>query len=538
MLAFRIVGSLVLSVAALSATPSIGASGPDTGGPDTAPVVAVDVSAGYWHSCAVTNDGRVLCWGENISGQIGDGTRAYRPVPTEVVGLDHKIVSVTTGTYHTCALTSSGHVKCWGSNASGQLGDGTTQLRRRPVDVVGLADHVTEVSALGHFTCALTVAGEVWCWGSNWAHELGDGSSVGHRTHPVQVAGLESRVTRLSAGVSHSCALLVTGRVQCWGYGLLGDGKRTAGSTAVMVKRTDDAVDVAAGLSHTCVVRSNGSVWCWGFNRYGFLGDGTTRDQLVPVPVLGHSAGVSRVSTGWDHSCAVTSTGQAQCWGARWTGDGTIRNRLEPVNVVGVGQGVEHISMGNGGGCVLTQTGAARCWGPRATTGRQRFDCPTVPVTVVGLTGTPVAHYQPDLEISAHRDGGYRGNDVYNRSGDQQSRSIHVSPRHTVATWIRISNDGELRDVVVLGSGIHAEAHARLQVRAFSGGREITNPVQWDEFWTRVAPEERRSIRVTVRIPRDAHYLDEYHVRVSAISAHDPSKIDVVTIGVLTLSED
>jgi hypothetical protein len=149
-----------------------------------------------------------------------------------------------------------------------------------------------------------------------------------------------------------------------------------------------------------------------------------------------------------------------------------------------------------------------------------------------------VARYQPDLTISTHRDGGYRGNDVYNRSGAQQSRSVHVSPRHTVSTWIRLSSDGEVGDIAVLGSGVRAQAHARLQVRAFSGGREITNPLQWDEFWVRIAPEERRTIRVTVRIPREAHYLDEYQVRVSAISAHDPSKIDVVTINVLTLSEN
>ena len=175
--------------------------------------------------------------------------------------------------------------------------------------------------------------------------------------------------------------------------------------------------------------------------------------------------------------------------------------------------------------------------GPPAATGHQRFDCPTVPVTVVGLTGTPGAAIKPTWRSPPSATGA-TATTTSTTVGDQQPRSVHVSLAHRVTKWIRLSNDGEVGDVAVVGNGVRAEAHARLQVRTLSGGREITNPVQWDEFWARVAPEELHTIRLTVRIPRDAHYLDEYHVRVSAISAHDPSKIDVVTINVLTLSEN
>jgi hypothetical protein len=101
-----------------------------------------------------------------------------------------------------------------------------------------------------------------------------------------------------------------------------------------------------------------------------------------------------------------------------------------------------------------------------------------------------------------------------------------------------VTNDSDVRDVMVVGSGITSDAHARLRVRAFTGGREVTDPLKWDTFWTHLAPDTHSTLRVAVRIPRDAHYLDEYRVTLSVISAHDPSRVDVVAIDVLTLKED
>jgi alpha-tubulin suppressor-like RCC1 family protein len=532
MRAIAFTGLLALGLASLISVPATVAH------PDNSLVSAVDVAAGYWHSCTVTSEGHALCWGQNIWGQIGDGTKKLRSTPTQVVGLDHKFVDVATGTFHTCALTASGDVQCWGNNSSGQLGDGTTHLRTRPVDVVGLPARVTQISALGHFTCALTARRQVWCWGSNGFHELGDGSDVGRRTHPVQVVGLTRPVTDVSAGVSHSCALLDTGRVQCWGYGLLGDGRHTESATAVMVKGIDDAVDLAAGLVHSCVARSNGTVWCWGSNSFGYLGDGTKRHQPTPVVIPGLAADVTHVSAGWERTCVVTVEQEVQCWGASWTGDGTARARYAPVTVVGTGHDVRQVSAGGAGGCFVTETGAARCWGPGASTGRRSFDDPTVPVTLPEVTGRTARAYQPDLTISSTRDGRYRGDGLYNRTGDHQSRSIHVSPGHRVTTWIRVTNDSDVRDVLLVGSGISSDAHARLQVRAFSGGREVTDALGRNAFWTRLATNSHSTVRMTVRIPRSAHYLDSYRVKISVISAHDSSQTDVVAINVLTLKED
>jgi alpha-tubulin suppressor-like RCC1 family protein len=148
----------------------------------------VSISAGWDHTCAVTSTGAVECWGYNGYGQLGDNTTTYRPVPVGVVGLSSGVVSVSAGAAHTCALTSTGAVKCWGSNGSGQLGDNTTTDSPVPVDVVGLSSGVVSVSAGQNDTCALTSTGAVKCWGYNGYGQLGDNTTTDSHV-PVDVVG-------------------------------------------------------------------------------------------------------------------------------------------------------------------------------------------------------------------------------------------------------------------------------------------------------------------------------------------------------------
>ncbi len=327
------------------------------------------VSAGFYHTCAVTSGGGVKCWGRNIQGQLGDGTSTGRLTPVDVSGLTTGVTAVSAGYAHTCALTSGGGVKCWGHNSNGQLGDGTTTARLTPVDVSGLTSGVTAVIAADAHTCALTSGGGVKCWGSNFSGNVGDGSSTSRST-PVSVSGLTSGITALAASGSHTCALMSGGGLKCWGnnlYGQLGDGTTTDRSTPVPLSGlTSAATAVGAGYHHTCVLVTVGGMKCWGANGYAQLGNGTTTDRLAPTDVSGlTSAGTSVAADGW-FTCVLLQGGGVKCWG--WNlhgelGDGTTTNRSTPVDVTGLTSGVIAVAAGGTHACALTSGGGLKCWG-------------------------------------------------------------------------------------------------------------------------------------------------------------------------------
>ncbi len=198
------------------------------------------------HTCARTTAGGAKCWGRNDFGQLGDGTMTERPSPVDVKVLSD-VAGIVAGRYHSCAL-SGGGVKCWGWNIGGQLGDGTRTTRTAPVDAAGLASGAAELSAGGMHNCALTSSGGVKCWGFNTSGELGDGTSGNSRTTPVDVleapAGPSlANIAAITTGGSvapagHSCAVTAVGGVWCWGdnfFGQLGDGTTTNRASPVGV---------------------------------------------------------------------------------------------------------------------------------------------------------------------------------------------------------------------------------------------------------------------------------------------------------------
>lgn len=326
-------------------------------------------------SCALTAAGGVKCWGENSNAQIGDGSTQRRSTPTDVVGLSSGVVAVSAGGTHTCALMAAGSVKCWGVN--GLLrGDGTTQFRLTPADVVGLGSGVVAVSAGGDHSCALTTSGGVKCWGINDKGQLGDGTTQNQPT-PVDVVTLGSGAVAVSVGPGHSCALTVAGGVKCWGnntLGQLGDGTTQNRPMPVDVAGLSGGVlAVSVGTDHSCALTVGGGVKCWGKNTTGELGDGTTQNRLTPVDVAGLSSGVAAVSAGsgavagGPHTCALTNAGGVKCWGGLnqfgELGDGTTTTRLTPVDVVGLSSGGAAVSAGGGHSCALMNAGGVKCWG-------------------------------------------------------------------------------------------------------------------------------------------------------------------------------
>jgi len=336
------------------------------------------LSTGNVHTCGVTAAGAAWCWGYNWDGEVGDGTFNFPSSPVAVLG-GHTFTAVTNGVDHTCALAAGGAAWCWGRGSSGQLGNGSADGSSVPVAVSGNLSFTSLSAGIMH-TCGSTSGGAAYCWGYNAAGELGNGTTTGSNL-PVQVSGSHAFAS-VSAGTnfdeatngSHSCGVTTGGALFCWGYngfGQLGDGTTTSGSTPVAVSSSLTFASVSAGNLYTCAVTTGGAAYCWGSNTYGQLGNGTTASSSTPVAVSGSYSFRSISARGY-HTCGVTTGGAAYCWGfngAGELGDGTTANRSTPVAVQG---SFNFGSITSGGGyvwgsvgytCGVTIGGAGYCWG-------------------------------------------------------------------------------------------------------------------------------------------------------------------------------
>ena len=297
------------------------------------------ISAGSVGACAIVN-GAAECWGDNLDGGLGNGTITASNVPVQVVGLTSDVNAISDGDENACAIVN-GAVECWGYNGTGELGDGTNTESNVPVQVVGLTSGVTAISAGDGTACAI-VNGAAKCWGDNSFGELGNGTNTESYV-PVQVVGLTSGVTAVSVQGGHACAI-VNGDAECWGInsgGGLGDGTSTGSDVPVqVVGLTSGVTAISAGADNSCA-NVDGDAQCWGSNNYGELGDGTNTESNVPVQVVGLTTGVTAISGGADDddACAIVN-GAAECWGFNSygaLGNGTTTNSNVPVPVVGLG---------------------------------------------------------------------------------------------------------------------------------------------------------------------------------------------------------
>ncbi|MFN8491612.1 MAG: SdrD B-like domain-containing protein [Caldilineaceae bacterium] len=327
------------------------------------------VSAGSNHTCGLTTSSGVVCWGYNVAGQLGNGNNSDSNIPMPVSGLTSGVSAISAGGIHTCALTTSGGVVCWGSNGFGQLGTGNNNDSNVPVPVSGLTSGVSAISAGTRHTCALTTNGGVVCWGHNYFGELGNGNNNDSNV-PVPVSGLTSGVSAISVGDSHTCALTTSGGVVCWGWNLsgqLGNGNNNDSNLPTAVSILSSGVSaISTGDDHTCAVFLNNGLMCWGSNSAGELGTGNNNDSNTPVPVSGLTSGVSAISAGGSHTCAVAFNNGLMCWGANYSGQlgtGNNSNSNVPVPVSGLTSGVSAISLGRAHTCAVTTVGNIPCWG-------------------------------------------------------------------------------------------------------------------------------------------------------------------------------
>lgn len=321
------------------------------------------ISAGLFHSLVVTKDGGLYTMGPNWHGIYGDGTMtsewdfgAAGEAPVKVMdGAD----SAAAGAYHSYAVMKNGDLYAWGDNRSGQLGNGETGWGKEKTSPVKIMDGVKSVAAGYYHALAVKTDGSLWTWGYNYYGQLGDGTTVNSLT-PKK---LMEDVAFVSASKNQSFAVKTDGSLLAWGenyYGQIGDGTSTA--KLEPVKIMDGVKYVYAGYNHTLAVKTDGSLFAWGANYEGQLGDGTTKAKNTPTAVMD---GVAFAGAGASHSVAVKTDGSLLAWGGNnygQLGDGTTQLRTAPVAVM---DGITAVSAGDYDGYTLAvdEGGELYAWG-------------------------------------------------------------------------------------------------------------------------------------------------------------------------------
>jgi alpha-tubulin suppressor-like RCC1 family protein len=299
------------------------------------------ISSGRFHNCSLTLAGVGYCWGINVDGRLGTGGTATAITPAPIVST-RPYASISAGQVHSCSIDLAGRAFCWGGNADGQLGiiggpvvPSDSLSVTVPTAVQG-AMLWSAISAGGLHTCAIDGGGTGWCWGNNASGQLGDGTTTGALAPRLVTTG--GGLIAISAGNLHTCALNGAGGAFCWGSnasGQLGTGGFANSSAPIGVSGGLVFTAISAGQAHTCGLTGGGALYCWGSNAKGQLGDGSTSTRTVPTLVSGGLTFRS-VSAGDLHTCGVTTANIAYCWGDNefgQLGDGTTAGRLVPARV-------------------------------------------------------------------------------------------------------------------------------------------------------------------------------------------------------------
>jgi uncharacterized repeat protein (TIGR01451 family) len=466
----------------------------------------IAVAAGGSHSLALKTDGTVWAWGGNFNGQLGDGTFNSHPTPNQVPGLAN-VIAIAAGQVHSVVLKSDGTVWAWGGNFTGQVGDNTSGNVRLSPTAVYTGDGLTSVTAIAaglNHSLAIKSGGGVWAWGQNNNGQLGDGTTT-NRSKPVSIslaACTAGAATAIAGGNAHS--LSVVGGVVCaWGQNnnsQLGDGTTTQRNAPIATSTLTGITAVAGGANHSLALKGDGTVWAWGANQLGQIGDTTTTQRLtpvqssgittatdiaaggnfsvarlsspadslltwggegegnlgdgiadirpVPIPISGLSS-VSQVSAGGAHTLALLTGGTVMGLGNNSNGqlgDGSTTRRLTPVAVSGLSS-VAEISAGNVHSLARKNDGTVWAWGfnSNGQLGINSTMQQAVPTQVVGVGGSGV------LSSIAH----------ISASGNN-SHSLAVDTNGVVYAW-GFNNNGQL------GDGTFTQRNAPVLVTGLTG---------------------------------------------------------------------
>jgi alpha-tubulin suppressor-like RCC1 family protein len=334
--------------------------------------VALSIESAGGHVCALEETGALYCWGDNYSGQLGAeppvefncpiGMIPCSTIPLQVSG-GLTFVDVSAGHQHTCGRATNGSLYCWGDNMWGQLGDGTTVSRPTPAEVIGGLTFTRHSLGRNH-SCGITGSGEAYCWVDNGSGQLG--GAIGDHRSPVRVASPDGNpssppllFTSVSGGAQHTCGTSEL-TAYCWG------AIPNSGASEFPAPVSSEAgfTSVNAATFFTCGVGVDEQAYCWGGNEEGQLGDGTRTDRASPHPIPTNLRFTSVVPGYW-HTCGLTADGTAYCWGRNeegQLGDGTRTRRLTPTAVQG---DLRFTTLDLGGmfTCGIATSGIVYCWG-------------------------------------------------------------------------------------------------------------------------------------------------------------------------------
>jgi alpha-tubulin suppressor-like RCC1 family protein len=351
---------------------------------------------GSGHTCGITSNKQVACWGWNINGQLGLGDKTDRTQPEFVLGGEQggtylsDIVKLAVGRDNSCAVTTTGDVYCWGLGTFNGTGAVTTDavvpakvVTGEQLDVSGYLTAVNNISLGYNFACATTTLQDVYCWGNGGNGRLGTGNSSSSNS-PQKVLGGEqggpylSNIVDLNVGRATGCAVTATGELYCWGD-RRGAGINTTGNQLTPARTLSgaqgggaylsDVKKVEVGWNISCALTNAGNVFCWGNGTTSSLGHGILEQILTPVKVLGGEQGgvnlenISELSYGFGHACAISTTNELYCWGAN--------ESLLPAKILNASSNpitnAAKVTAGPVHSCFTNQSGDVHCWGSNAT---------------------------------------------------------------------------------------------------------------------------------------------------------------------------
>ena len=342
------------------------------------------IAAGDKHTCAISLNNSIWCWGDNTYSQLGSSTFSgdFSLVPIQASALPGSRIAkrIVAGTNHTCVLATDGTVWCWGQNGNGNLGDGTFLIRGIPVQAL-LGRTAVMVSAGGSTTCASLSDDSLKCWGKGNSGQIGNNATLLSNATPVYTSLVPASLSvpgsftvgHLEIGSAHSCAISVLGAALCWGD--VADGRLGITQEPNVLIPTaraslgSTASEVAAGGAHTCALLTNGSVTCFGYNDTGQLGQTPTQpasSNATPI-VVTLTATATHLSAGKQFTCALLSTAVVHCFGDNASGqlgsDSFGAARETPGAVSGLTGTVVDVVAGTAHACAVMSTGQVRCWG-------------------------------------------------------------------------------------------------------------------------------------------------------------------------------